>query len=102
MSNGANPTIDEIVAICGINQRVCPLLQRWNELWEMLPNRKRVGLGYGPSLPLILAAWHHTSDPDKAERLKSHLVWAAQHEALPKVKAFLRSLPEDQWHHEGE
>jgi hypothetical protein len=39
------------------NRRVCPVPQRWNELWEMLPDRKRVGNGWEPPLPLILAAW---------------------------------------------
>ena len=42
------------------NDRVCPQPQKWNELWEMLPDRRRAGEGWEPSLPLILDAWWDT------------------------------------------
>ena len=45
-----------LIAYCRENSRVCPMPQRWNALWELLPNRKRVGGGWEPPLPLILAA----------------------------------------------
>lgn len=83
-------------------RRVCPQPQRWNELWELLPERKRVGAGWEPSLPLILGAWWHTSDSEKRGRFLSHLRWAAKHGALSEVSSFVRSLGPDQWHHEGE
>ncbi len=37
------------------NNRVCPKPQKWQQLYEMLPNKKRKGVGWEPSLPLILS-----------------------------------------------
>ena len=52
--------------------RVCPNPQEWQALWEMLPDKKRVGAGWAPPLPLILAAW---SGPalTKILRLEEHI-----------------------------
>jgi hypothetical protein len=41
--------------------RICPEPGKWHELWEMLPERHRVCSGWKPPLPLILAAWDHTT-----------------------------------------
>ncbi len=73
--------------------------QRWNELWESLPNREQVGVGWRPSPPLILAAWHDTPAMLKMIRLAEHIQWAAEHGALEPVARFLRELPEEDWHH---
>jgi hypothetical protein len=75
---------------------------RWQELWEKLPNRKRVGVGWEPALPLILAAWHDTPVLLKMVRLADHIEWADKHSALVEIAAFLRELPEKDWHHIGE
>ena len=37
--------------------QVCPMPLKWKELYEMLPDTQRVGSGWNPPLPLILAAW---------------------------------------------
>lgn len=78
--------------------RICPLPYRWNDLWEMLPDRTRVGSGWEPPLPLILAAWHHTSAIEKRDRLRLHIKYAAAKGILDVVDRFLRSLPQDQWY----
>ena len=77
-------------------------MQLWNQLWEMLPERRRDGSGWKPSLPLILAAWHDTPAMLKVLRLAEHIEWAAQHGALESVAGFLRKLREEDWHHAGE
>jgi hypothetical protein len=74
----------------------------WSQLWELLPDRRRVGLGWQPSAPLILAAWWETTDQDKQQRLIAHIQWAHDHGELEQVNQYLRSLSEDQWHHIGE
>ena len=71
-------TVESLVAYCRENNRVCPLPLLWNRLWEMLPNRTRVGAGWQPPLPLILAAWHDTPAMLKMLRLAEHIEWAAQ------------------------
>ena len=83
-------TADRLIAQGRENGRVCPQPSRWNELWEMLPNRRRSGGGWEPPLPLIL---------EKMSRLAEHIQWAETHGALPEVSAFLLSLAESDWHH---
>lgn len=93
--------LEELLAYSNAERRVCPQPQRWNELWELLPERKRVDNGWEPALPLILGAWRHTSDAEKRERFFSHIRWASEYGDLSKVAAFIKSLEPGQWHHEG-
>ena len=95
-------TLDQILAEMQKNHRVCPLPNRWQELYDMLPNKQRQGLGWKPALPLILAAWWDTPALSKMLRLREHIEWAAAHGCLDDVYSFLCSLPEDEWHHIGE
>lgn len=77
--------------------RVCPMPDYWNQLWEMLPDKKRVGMGWEPSLPLILAAWWDTPLLSKILRLDEHIRYAAEHGVLDDVDAYLRGLRPEQW-----
>ena len=77
--------------------RVCPMPDYWNKLWEMLPDKKRLGSGWEPSLPLILAAWWDTPALSKMLRLQEHIRYAAEHGVLDEVDKFLRALSNDQW-----
>lgn len=80
--------------------RVCPMPQQWTKLWEMLPNKERVGAGWQPSLPLILAAWYDTSDREKRNRLLSHIKYASEQGVLNQIDEYLRSLSKDEWYME--
>ena len=95
-------TLESLLSCCKENGRVCPQPQRWDELYQLLPDTRQVGAGFVPAAPLILGGWWYSSDGDKQERLALHIRWAADHGALERVDAFLRALPEDQWHHLGE
>jgi len=75
---------------------------RWNELYELLPERKRAGGGWEPPLPLILAAWYDTPALLKMLRLAEHVEWADKHGVLNEIDKFLRQLSEVDWHHIGE
>ncbi len=97
-----NESVERLIAYCRENGRVCPMPQRWNALWERLPNRTRVGAGWQPPLPLILGAWDDTPGLLKMLRLEEHIKWAAQHGALAPVARFLRGLFEDEWFHLGD
>lgn len=90
--------IEEAIAIGTKDGRICPQPQRWNELWELLPNRERKGAGWTPPLPLILAAWWETSDTQKQERFYEHLIWAENHDALGAVLNFLKKLQNSNGH----
>lgn len=91
-------TPEEIIAGLAAEGRICPQPTRWNELWEMLPNRRRAGNGWEPAPPLILAAWHVSSDAAKCDRFLHHLQWAFDHGNMETVIRFLDSLPPAEWH----
>lgn len=77
--------------------RICPMPDPWNELWQMLPNKERVGSGWKPALPLILGAWWYFSPKEKQFRLKDHIEYAAEHGVLNQVDEYLRGLSPNQW-----
>lgn len=92
-------TINQVFAVASENNRICPQPQKWQQLYELLPDKKRKGAGWEPSLPQILAAWLDTPATSKILRLREHIEWAATHGAIEEVYTFLRSLPEEEWHH---
>jgi hypothetical protein len=63
----------------------------------MLPNKRRVGSGWEPPLPLILAAWWDSSASAKRERFAVHLRYADEHDVLGRVSSFLKALPDAEW-----
>ena len=95
-------TADSLITYCREKSRVCPMPMQWDAMWKLLPNRKRVGSGWEPALPLILAAWHDTPALTKILRLEEHIKWADKENALSVISTFLRNLPEDQWFHLNE
>jgi hypothetical protein len=89
----------ELLTFVKSGGKVCPEPPEWNELWLMLPGRERQFDGYwNVKPPLILAAWHVSSDEDKAERLAYHIHWAASHGMLSVAAGFLKRLPAERWH----
>ena len=82
--------------------RICPQPIFWNELWEQLPDRRRIGLSWEPELPLVLSAWWDSSPYEKRTRLIEHLQWASARGALEVVDRFLRGLSREHWFHESD
>jgi len=98
---GVRAVLDPLSALMAYvveEQRVCPQPQIWNRLFNLLPERRRVGNGWEPPLPLILAAWDNTSDLEKRERFHLHIRWAADHGAFDQINQFVRALPSEHWH----
>jgi hypothetical protein len=75
-------SVESLVAYCRENDRVCPLPPLWNRLWEMLPGRSRIGVGWQSPPPLILAAWHDTPAMLKMLRLAEHIECAFYFQAF--------------------
>lgn len=94
--------LEEVLALAGQNDRVCPMPQQWNGLYEMLPGRRRKGIGWEPQLPLVPAAWDDTPALLKIIRLREHIEWAANHGGLDAVGDYLELLPEGAWLHLGD
>ena len=99
---GGVESAEGLLAFCRQHGRVCPMPRHWTALWELLPNRVRVGYGWRPGLPLILGAWHDSPALMKILRLEEQIRWAAEHGALDAIARFLRSLDEEDWFHFGE
>ena len=93
-----DPHLAALLEYVQADGRICPSAGRWHELWELLPERRQVGAGWIPPLPLILAAWDHTSGLEKLLRLREHIEYAASHGALATVDQFLRAIPREDWH----
>lgn len=94
--------ISEILDEAKSKNRICPKPIKWQQLYEMLPNKRRKGVDWEPPLPLILAAWHDTPATQKMLRFREHLEWAEVQGSLDQVTSFLSELSEDEWHHIGE
>ena len=92
-------TIEQAIVEAEKNDRVCPQPIRWNELYELLPNRHRKGAGWEPAIPLILDGWWNSNIGEKQLRLREHLEWAEAHDALDQVFEFMKGLPEEEWYH---
>lgn len=71
--NAGDTRLSFLLEYVQANGRICPVPQRWSQLWEMLPGRRRVGGGWNPPLPLILGAWHYTTGLEKMLRLREHI-----------------------------
>lgn len=95
-----SPSLDDVLKEASRDGRVCPQPIHWNRLLEMLPDRRRVGMGWEPSAPLILAAWSESTDAMKRERFHYHIRWAQDHGVLDKVASLISSLTPDDWHKE--
>ena len=93
-------TLEKLMAEATKDRRVCPQPTAWNRLWELLPNRRRVGVGWQPPLPLILAALWEASDSDKRNRFHSYLRWASDHGAIEPVANLLSNMKPEDWHTE--
>ena len=92
-------TLSEVIKEIQKDGRVCPQPSKWQELWEMLPNKKRKGVRWEPPLPLILAAWDDTPAISKKIRIHEHIRWAKKHGVLDTVYEFLKSLKKDDWYY---
>lgn len=99
----SDETFASLWANCTGKNRLVPMPAQWNRLFEMLKNKSQKATGgWEASLPLILAAWHHSMPIEKQLRFKEHIEWAQQQGQLEEIDLFLRSLPESQWCHFGE
>jgi hypothetical protein len=91
-------TVVEVMVEARKNNRVCPKPAKWQQLFEMLPDRQHSE----PPPPLVGAAWDGTPSIPKRMCFREHIEWAASHGSLQQVYTFMKALREDEWHHMGE
>lgn len=99
--NELDPTteadLNALLAYVRADGRICPQPQAWAKLWEMLPNRWRVGQGWIPPQPYILSAWWYTPLLPKILVFQEQVRYAAENGALDAVGVYLRGLTTDEW-----
>lgn len=91
-------TVVEVMVEARANNRVCPKPAKWQQLYEMLPDRKPSE----PAPPVVGAAWDNTPSIPKRMCFREHIEWAASHDCLQQIYTFMQSLPESDWHHMGD
>ena len=91
--------VEELMIEARRNNRVCPRLEDWQRLYDMLPGKQQVDGKWTPPPPISPQAWRVTSAMVKRLCLRDHLEWAASHGAVMPMLIFLRGLPEENWLH---
>ncbi len=94
--------LKKILEFVNENDKICPKPQKWQELWDLLPNKQRIEGRWNPPLPLILAAWWETNDFEKKERLYAHIHYAESENALDLICEYLENLTNDDWIYKNE
>ena len=88
--------LERFIEECLINERVCPIPTKWNDLFSLIQRRSDAS---NLSVPLVLGAWWATTNSDKKRRFKDQIEFAYQNGLVNEVKSFLLNLEENQWHH---
>lgn len=91
-------SVGKVIVEIRRSNRVCPQPAFWQQLYDMLPAKGRSQ----PPMPLTGDAWLGTPSIPKRVCLRQQIEWAEEHGVLKQVFVFLKSLPEDQWHHMGD
>tara|TARA_Y100000591_G_C21284571_1_gene428915 strand:- start:115 stop:390 length:276 start_codon:yes stop_codon:yes gene_type:complete len=87
---------EDLIKYCLDNNRICPMPHKWTEVGEII--KIRPGLP-GYLTPLILGGWD-SSDEEKRDRLKKQIEYASKDtEMFEKLKNFILSLKDDDWHY---
>jgi hypothetical protein len=93
------PSLIELLNEITCNDRVCPIPKLWNELHEIAVEAD-INDSLPPPLPLILGGWYESENSEKSNRLTELIQWAYENNVGDVVWAYLRSLKENEWHHD--
>jgi len=91
--------VDDVMRLARANDRVCPTAAAWWKLHLLLDVLLRPHRSDPAPMPVEATTWSQTTDLQKRLRLREQVAWAQHHGALHVAHEFLRSLPEDDWHH---
>lgn len=89
-----------LLEYCLINERVCPIRDYWNHLWVINTQAKTFDLVLNQYKTPILDKY--SSEKDKIQRslrLRKYIEFADKHKLIDKMDTFIRSIPENKWHH---
>lgn len=65
--------LEALLRECRRDNRVCPMPQAWQALYELLPGKRTAGQWWDPPPPITGPAWHATGAIAKRVALRTHL-----------------------------
>jgi hypothetical protein len=95
-------TVDAVLAVARVHNRVCPMPARWLLLHDRLTlGGARRHTPVAPP-PLCGRAWTSTSAITKRVRMREQITWAADYGGLRDVYDWMLGLDESDWLHFGQ
>jgi hypothetical protein len=89
-----------LLEYCLINERVCPKRDFWNHLWVINAKAKTFDSILNQQKNPLLDK--NSSEKDKLQRsarLRKYIEFADKHNLIVEMDTFIRSIPEEKWHH---
>jgi hypothetical protein len=96
-SQAGRVTVQEVMVEARRHNRVAPLAQHWQRLYEMLKS----ATGGEPPEPMSGEELATSPPLVRRIRIRDQVEWAAEHAQLQLVLSFFQSLPEEHWVHIG-
>ena len=83
-----------------INDRVCPKRDFWNHLWVINAKTKTFDSVLNQNkLPVLDKNSTEKEKIQRSVRLRKYIEYADKHNLIGEMDKFIRSIPEDKWHH---
>lgn len=85
---------------CLINDRVCPQRDFWNHLWVINAKTKTLdSILNQQKLPVLDKNSTEKEKIQRSVRLRKYIEYADKNELINQMDEFIRSIPENKWHH---
>ena len=89
-----------LLEYCLINDRVCPKRDFWNHLWVINAKAKTFdSLLNQNKLPVLDKNSTEKEKIQRSVRLRKYIEYADKNKLIDEMDKFIRSIPEDKWHH---
>jgi hypothetical protein len=95
-SPGGPWTVDDVLALAGRNNRVCPRPALWFALYLLLEGARYTDLRRPPMHSSML------SSMNRRLQFREHIKWADRHGKLEELAEYIASLAEPDWIHLGD
>ena len=89
-----------LLEYCLMNDRVCPKRDFWNHLWVINAKAKTFDSILNQNkLPILDKNSTEKEKIQRSVRLRKYIEYADKNKLIDEMDNFLRSIPEDKWHH---
>ena len=89
-----------LLEYCLMNDKVCPKRDFWNHLWVINAKAKTFdSLLNQNKLPVLDKNSTEKEKIQRSVRLRKYIEYADKNKLIDEMDKFIRSIPEDKWHH---